>query len=626
MRGSNGFNCELALEQLFERVAIDVLKRHVETTIYRVAEIMDRDGIRVFKLRDDAHFAKETFLGAWRSQANSGTQDLECDVPVHGLLVGEIDHTEATAAEFAENLVFSLEDLSDLEGVVGFVRIHWDGSEDRGNSRVDRHVARNMLLPNLYRTYQGFAKMVSYLDARELPEAPKDAVSLHFEAGTLVIDGVPESVPLAHCVWDDRVGRWRTSAHRYRWILATLLRGGHTVWDAARAYSPIQVSEQTGRVSFDHQLEALNAWKGAQRCGVVVLPTGAGKSFVAIKAIEEAGRSALVVAPTLDLVEQWIRLLSEHFGETIGALGGGTYDPQDLTVSTYDSAAIHMERLGNRYGLIIFDEVHHLPSPTYRWAAEACIAPYRLGLSATPERPDGLHNLVDELVGPVICRKTNKELSGEFLADYTTEVLEVAMGDEDMDSYTEARARYQDFVSSQGIRMGGRQGWHNFLAAAARSEQGREAFRAFRASKQLAMAHSLKLERVAELLHRHQNDRTLVFTNDNLSVYAISEKLLCPALTHQTPLKERAEILRRFASGEYRVVVTSRVLNEGVDVPDANVAIVLSGTGSVREHVQRLGRILRRADSKQAILYELVTPDTVEAHVSRRRRTHDAYE
>ncbi len=468
--------------------------------------------------------------------------------------------------------------------------------------------------------------MVSYLDARENPDIPDDAISLHFEAGTLLIDGLPSDVPLAHCTWDDRVGQWRTPGYRYRHVLANLLRSGHKVWDAARAYVPVRISEQTGRVSFDHQREALVAWKAAQRCGVVVLPTGSGKSFVAIKAIEDAGRSALVIAPTLDLVEQWIRLLSEHFGETIGALGGGTYDPRDLTVSTYDSAVIHMERLGNRYGLIVFDEVHHLPSPTFRWAAEACLAPYRLGLSATPERPDGLHDLVDDLVGPVVCRKTTKDLSGEFLAEYTTEVLEVAMGSDDTIAYTEARARYQDFVNSQGIRMGGRQGWHNFLAAAARSEQGREAFRAFRASKQLAMAHSLKLERVAELLHRHQDDRTLVFTNDNLSVYAISEKLLCPALTHQTPLKERAEILRKFSTGEYRVVVTSRVLNEGVDVPDANVAIVLSGTGSLREHVQRLGRILRRGDSKKAILYELVTPDTVEAHVSRRRRTHDAYE
>lgn len=129
-----------------------------------------------------------------------------------------------------------------------------------------------------------------------------------------------------------------------------------------------------------------------------------------------------------------------------------------------------------------------------------------------------------------------------------------------------------------------------------------------------------------ELLERHHDERVLVFTNDNDSVYEISERMLVPSITHQTRIKERKEILRRFNDGDYRVVVTSKVLNEGVDVPKAAVAIILSGSGSVREHVQRLGRILRRHEDKKAVLYELVTADSVETYVSKRRRKHDAYE
>jgi len=90
-------------------------------------------------------------------------------------------------------------------------------------------------------------------------------------------------------------------------------------------------------------------------------------------------------------------------------------------------------------------------------------------------------------------------------------------------------------------------------------------------------------------------------------------------------VSERSQILSRFADGTYGAVVTSKVLNEGVDVPDANVAVVLSGSGSVREHVQRLGRILRPKEGKRAILYELVSADTVETNTSERRRDHDAY-
>ncbi|MEM1348220.1 MAG: helicase-related protein, partial [Myxococcota bacterium] len=98
------------------------------------------------------------------------------------------------------------------------------------------------------------------------------------------------------------------------------------------------------------------------------------------------------------------------------------------------------------------------------------------------------------------------------------------------------------------------------------------------------------------------------------------------SITHQTPVKERKEILERFNAGRYKTIVTSKVLNEGVDVPEANVAMILSGSGSVREHVQRLGRILRRAPGKRATLYELVTENSVETFVSQRRREHDAYQ
>jgi superfamily II DNA or RNA helicase len=107
--------------------------------------------------------------------------------------------------------------------------------------------------------------------------------------------------------------------------------------------------------------------------------------------------------------------------------------------------------------------------------------------------------------------------------------------------------------------------------------------------------------------------------------YEVSKKFLVPVITHQTKVKERSAILAGIADGTYSAVVTSKVLNEGVDVPDANVAIVLSGSGSVREHVQRLGRVLRKKGDKRAILYELVTEGTGETFTSERRREHVAY-
>jgi superfamily II DNA or RNA helicase len=130
---------------------------------------------------------------------------------------------------------------------------------------------------------------------------------------------------------------------------------------------------------------------------------------------------------------------------------------------------------------------------------------------------------------------------------------------------------------------------------------------------------------LTRLLHAHRGERILVFTDDNATAYAISRRFLIPAITHQTKVKERSAILAGYRAGELFAIVTSKVLNEGVDVPEASVGVVLSGSGSVREHVQRLGRILRKAEGKRALLYEIVSAGTSEERTSDKRREHVAY-
>src|SRR5262249_46631251 len=156
--------------------------------------------------------------------------------------------------------------------------------------------------------------------------------------------------------------------------------------DGARKYAQLASGAQIQRAPRPYQAEALAAWRAARGRGVVVLPTGAGKSHVAVMAIDDKRRATLVVAPTLDLVRQWYDLLGSTFGVPIGLVGGGEHDVKPITVTTYDSAHLHMEHLGARFGLVVFDECHHLPSSAYALAARACLAPFRLGLTATPER------------------------------------------------------------------------------------------------------------------------------------------------------------------------------------------------------------------------------------------------
>ena len=159
-----------------------------------------------------------------------------------------------------------------------------------------------------------------------------------------------------------------------------------------------------------------------------------------------------------------------------------------------------------------------------------------------------------------------------------------------------------------------------------RSAEGRNAIRSFAIQKQISLSAEGKMKALAEILTRHNESRILIFTNDNKTAYYISCLFLLPLITHETKAKERKKILENFRNGSWPFLVNSRVLNEGVDVPEANVAVIISGTATVREHVQRLGRILRKQSGKTAILYEIVTADTGEVFTSRRRRGHIAYE
>jgi superfamily II DNA or RNA helicase len=453
-------------------------------------------------------------------------------------------------------------------------------------------------------------------------------IRLTFDGGTIIVVGGADEdrANLPGVSFDPRTKTERAEGRYYRAIVEYLIARKIAYEDAARDYQAVTWTLTTERTPFPHQTEAVQTWWKAGGRGVVVLPTGTGKTFAAILAIHKAARPALVVTPTIDLLNQWHWELSQAFGGTVGLMGGGDYDIQPLTVTTYDSAYIHLERWGNRFGLIVFDECHHLPGPTYAMAAIGSLAPFRLGLTATPERADAMESSYPSLIGPIVYRREIKELSGDFLAQYRTERIYVALTTEEQDRYQAARDTYRRFIVDHNISMSGPQGWQRFIFEASRSQEGWEAFRAFRETKRLERAAGAKLQKLEELLNRHVADRVLIFTADNATVYQIARKYLVPAITHQTKARERKVILERFHSGEYPIVVTSQVLNEGVDVPSANVGIVLSGTSTIRENVQRLGRLLRKQQDKQAILYELVARGTTEEFASERRRQHHAFE
>lgn len=475
-------------------------------------------------------------------------------------------------------------------------------------------------------------------------------LKLSFEGGTIaVVSSGPESrdisflglQSLPYLLWDRRSGSYRTLAFRYRELVQQLKDRGIPFQDQVLAPIPCPKLEASLELR-DYQREALDRWL-IERRGAIVLPTGAGKTFVALGAIAHLGCSTFIVVPTLDLVTQWQRELTRlAVGGSAAGPNAGSKQPQGeplpigeytgkekkleaITVATYDSAYIHAARLGNQFELIIFDEVHHLPAEGYRHIAEFFASPYRLGLTATYERPDELHEQLSELLGGKIYEIRADELTGKYLATYSLEKILVNLTPEEREAYERYNQIFQGYLRKHRLRLFHPRDFEKLVLRSGNDPEAWEAVRARNEAVQIAFNSRNKLEELRRLLGKHRGDRIIIFTRFNELVYRISEEFLIPCITYKTDRDERAEVLQGFRDGAYKAIVSSQVLDEGVDVPEANVGIILSGTGSMREFVQRLGRILRPAENKQAILYEIVSSETSEVRTSYRRK-HKLYE
>src|SRR6266571_1111667 len=372
-----------------------------------------------------------------------------------------------------------------------------------------------------------------------------------------------------------------------------------------------------------YQNEALTNWLAEGSAGVVVLPTGAGKTLVAAMAVHETRLWTLAVVPTLDLLGQWRTALANALSlsaDDIGVFGGGEKEMKPITIITYDSAALYPREL-KRFGLLIFDECHHLPAPTYRLIAESAFTPLRLGLSATPERGDMAHLDLDQLIGPEVYRRSPAELTeGQYLAQYKELCIDIKLSSEDEAHYAEQRRIYRSFLQRRHIVIRSPEDFQQkIIFLSARDPEARKAMLAWREARNIAMNTPAKYVEIERLLCLHADDQVILFSEYNQVVEEISRRFCLPSIIYKTQAEERRTILERFRAGQYTKLVTGRVLNEGVDVPDCRVAIIVSGNSTKREYIQRLGRILR-PKAGQAVLYELVTSGTTEEEMAKRRK------
>lgn len=440
-------------------------------------------------------------------------------------------------------------------------------------------------------------------------------ITLSFEKGTIV---VKSNFKLPHTVWDTRSGGCRCLGMFYGDLIEYLKLSKLDYEDTALDVLPMP--NLTCAVTLrDYQKDALHTWLRT-RNGVLVLPTGAGKTVIGIRAISVLNVPTLVVAPTLELVKQWKHELEKAFGLEVGTYSGEEHVLKPITVATYDTAYLRAEELGNKFLFLVFDEVHHLPSPGYANIAEMFVAPYRLGLTATYEREDGRDKELERLVGGKVYEIGIDKLKGKHLAEYTTRKIVTDLTKEERAEYEKHHAVFTEFLKAKHVVLRSPRDFQRFVMRTGRDASAREALLARNRARRIALNSQSKLQALSEILGNHSGERMIIFTEHNSLVYAISREFLIPAITHTTHKEERAEILDNFRMGKYGIIVTSKVLEEGIDVPEASVGVILSGSGSKREYKQRLGRILRKKEGKLAILYEIISKRTTEIGIARRRK------
>jgi DNA excision repair protein ERCC-3 len=350
----------------------------------------------------------------------------------------------------------------------------------------------------------------------------------------------------------------------------------------------------------DYQVQAVHAFHalGAARggSGVIVLPCGAGKTVVGMGVISAVRSSTLILTTSVTAVRQWIRELLDKTDiapESIGEYSASTKEVRPITVATYqilthraskDAEFTHLALFDERnWGLIIYDEVHLLPAPVFQITA-TLQARRRLGLTATLVREDGREDDVFALIGPKKADVPWKVLERQgWIATAVCTEVRVALAESSRMPYAIADARNKFRVASENPD---------------------------------------KVQVVRDIIARHPDEPALIIGMYVDQLEALATEMDVPLITGTTPQQRRDVLYEQFRVGALPALVVSKVANFAIDLPDASLAIQVSGTfGSRQEEAQRLGRILRpKAGANQARFYSIVTADTVEQDFALKRQ------
>ncbi len=318
---------------------------------------------------------------------------------------------------------------------------------------------------------------------------------------------------------------------------------------------------------------------------------------------------------------QWAREIKRTFGIEPGIIGDNQRNISPISCTTYRSAFMHMNELGNRFQFIIFDECHHLVGDQVANAARFSAATYRLGLSATllPEQ----ETFLKPLIGPVLITKGVTD-AGQYLADYDVYRVPVTLEESTRERY-DALGRVISGYHLDRIQEDGAFDWETLCQEARSSLDAHRVLMAYRQRRRIEERASEKLRVVEDIIELHGPVPTIIFTLSKAVAFDVSRRFLIPCILSHSKGPERADVLAGFKEGRYWAVAVNEVWDEGVDVPAAKVAISLGGRKGSRQDIQRLGRILRPQGNQRASFYDVFCEDTREEKKTKAKRSTDAY-
>lgn len=364
------------------------------------------------------------------------------------------------------------------------------------------------------------------------------------------------------------------------------------------------------------QTEGLRKWSKAGFNGIFQYPTGFGKTYSAIRALlgmikKKNINSAVIVVPTLTLQKQWNKELKNH-------------KIKIAKVYVINTAA----KLTFDIDLLILDEIHRYAAETFKLIFENTSAKYKLGLTATLERSDDLHKLILDHLKVVDTISVNEALKNRWISSYKVYNIAVPLPEEEKVAYRKANNGFKHFASKLGGRFDAFDTAQEWIKSDDKKEQGLAAayYNSMRARKKICLNNTNKIPAINKLVNYFKNRNGLLFSSNTEFADNVQKSLGDIAMTFHSKIgkKDQKYVINRFKDKrtKIRILSTVKALNEGFDVPDASLGIIAGSTSSKLTFIQQLGRIVRFIEGKEAIMFNLYTPDTQE-EVWVRKRTVD---